>query len=198
MNMWFRHNKRRLYTWKAQGDGYQKQIDFILVEEIYPNGVNQVCGLPGADIYSDHVLLKLELEIRLKKIKRARTAIKKWDLEKLEGLDKEEIRLKLEVKMGTNYDTFPGVEDKWHRLKSGIKRRAKKPWIMQEIIAKMEERRKYKQLNNDEGRKKNRKLNAELRKETDKTRIEWLEKECKEIEELVKKEQYDLAHKKIK
>ncbi|KAG8236947.1 hypothetical protein J437_LFUL016709 [Ladona fulva] len=59
-------------------------------EERYRNGVKQVHGLPGADIYSDHVLLELELDIRFKKIKRARTAIEKWDLEKLEGLDKED------------------------------------------------------------------------------------------------------------
>ncbi|KAG8231361.1 hypothetical protein J437_LFUL006930 [Ladona fulva] len=121
-------------------------MDFILVEERYWNGVKQVCGLSGADIYSDHVLLKMELDIRLKNIKRARTAIKKWDLEKLEGLDKEEISQKLEVEMGTNYDTLPGVEDKWHRLQNAIKRvfeenigyikgkQAKKPWIMQEMI----------------------------------------------------------------
>ncbi|KAG8235700.1 hypothetical protein J437_LFUL014044 [Ladona fulva] len=63
MNTWFKHHRRRLYTWRAPGDRYRKQIDFILVEERYRNGVKQVCGLPGADIYSDHVLLKLELDI---------------------------------------------------------------------------------------------------------------------------------------
>jgi hypothetical protein len=34
-----------------------------------------------------------------------------------------------------------------------VDRRATKPWITQEIISKMDERRKWKNVNNEEGRK---------------------------------------------
>jgi hypothetical protein len=47
-----------------------------------------------------------------------------------------------------------------------VEKRACKPWIMQEMNSKMDERRKWKSVNNEEGRKNYRKPNNELRRVT--------------------------------
>jgi hypothetical protein len=48
-----------------------------------------------------------------------------------------------------------------------VEKRARKPWITQEIVSKMDERRKWKSVNNEEGLKNYRRLNNELRRATD-------------------------------
>jgi hypothetical protein len=52
-----------------------------------------------------------------------------------------------------------------------VKKRARKPWITQEIIRKMDERRELKNVNTEEGRK----LRNELKRTTDNTKKEHLE-----------------------
>jgi hypothetical protein len=53
-----------------------------------------------------------------------------------------------------------------------LRREQEKPWIIQEMISKMDERRKWKSVNNEEGRKIYRRLNNELRRATDKAKLE--------------------------
>jgi len=64
------------------------------------------------------------------------------------------------------------------------KRISKKPWVNEEMVAKMEERRKWKNINTEEGKRNYRKLNNELRRETEKARETWMREECEEIERL--------------
>ena len=66
------------------------------------------------------------------------------------------------------------------------------------MIEKMEERKKWKRINTDEGKKKYRQLNNELRRETDRAREKWIEEKCKEIENLNKLGRSDLVYAKAK
>ena len=45
-----------------------------------------------------------------------------------------------------------------------VEKRARKPWITQEMISKMDERRKWKNVNTEEGRKNYRSLRNELKR----------------------------------
>ena len=45
-----------------------------------------------------------------------------------------------------------------------VEKRVRKPWITQEMITKMGERRKWKNVNNEEGRRNYRRLRNELKK----------------------------------
>ena len=60
-------------------------------------------------------------------------------------------------------------------------KRARKPWITQEMISKMDERRKWKNVNTEEGRRNYRKLRNELKRATEKAKKEYLENICTEI-----------------
>jgi hypothetical protein len=44
-----------------------------------------------------------------------------------------------------------------------VERRARKPWITQKMISKTDERRKWKNVNNEEGRKKYGRLRNDLK-----------------------------------
>jgi hypothetical protein len=50
-----------------------------------------------------------------------------------------------------------------------VEKRARKPCITQEIISKRDERRKWKNVNTEEGRRNYRRLKNELKRATEKT-----------------------------
>jgi hypothetical protein len=70
MNMWLKKRKTKLYTWKSPGDRNRYQIDYILVKQCFWNSIRDVKTFPGADIDSDHNLLLVEVQTRLKAIKK--------------------------------------------------------------------------------------------------------------------------------
>jgi hypothetical protein len=119
--------------------------------------------LPGADIDSDHNLLVAKICTRLKKIIRFLKRRPHWDLEEL-YTQKETMQDILERKLGAIECDSGKVEVQWNNIKESvldtlsdlvgkIKKRARKPWISQEMISKMDERRKWKNVNTEEGRK---------------------------------------------
>jgi hypothetical protein len=100
----------------------------------------------------------------------------------------------LEEKLRAGDCVNRNVEGQWNNIKKclldtmsdcvgKVEKRARKPWITQEKISKMDERRKWKSLNNEEGKENYRRLN-ELRRATEKAKLEYLERKCDEIMEL--------------
>ena len=79
-----------------------------------------------------------------------------------------------------------------------VEKRARKPCITQEMISKMVERRKWKNCNNEEGRKNYRRLRNELKRTTETAKKEYLENICNEIIEFQRTGRYDLMHMKTK
>ena len=61
-----------------------------------------------------------------------------------------------------------------------------KPWITAEMIDKMTQRKKWKSVNSEEGRKRYRALNNQLRNETDKAKEQWWDEQCTELEKINK------------
>ena len=74
-NTYFQHTKRRLYTWRSQGDICRNQIDFILINKRFRNGVKQARTYPGADVGSDHN----PLMIKMNNNRRKRKLISRWN-----------------------------------------------------------------------------------------------------------------------
>ena len=65
------------------------------------------------------------------------------------------------------------------------------------MISKMDERRRWKSINNEEGKKRYRQLNNELRREAKKAKEAWCSKECDELEDLNSKRRSDLVYAKV-
>ena len=64
-----------------------------------------------------------------------------------------------------------------------VVKRARKPWITQDMITKMGERRKWKNVNNEEGRRNYRRLRNELKRATEMVKKKYLENIRNEIME---------------
>jgi hypothetical protein len=83
-------------------------------------------------------------------------------------------------------------------LVGNVERRTRKPWITQEMISKMDERMKWKNVNNDEGRKNYRRMRNELKRATDNAKKKYPESICDEIIEFQRAGLYDLMYMKTK
>ena len=158
---WFRKPKRRLYTWKAPEDRSRHQLDYIIVKHRFQNSVKDVQTLPGADIDSDHNLLVAKFCSRLKKIIRFQNRRRRLDMEKLYA---QRLRLKYTVEehLGAIGCESGNVEVQWNNIKEcvldtisdmvgKVEKRARKPWITQEMISKMNERMKWKKAGRTTG-----------------------------------------------
>ena len=75
----------------------------------------------------------------------------------------------------------------------------KKTWVTGKMVEKMEKRRKWKNINTKDAKRNYRKLNNELRRETNRAKEEWMkQKKCEEIEELERKGRFDLMYREVK
>src|SRR6478609_2942310 len=147
----------------------------------------------------------MRLKPKLKKIPRRRQQ-KKWKLDSLVTkveLFRKDIEEEVQCfRQGT-------TEERWENLKGVVMKSvegnvgylkgkvARKPWIMTAIMEKMQERRKWKNKNTEEGKRIYRRLNNELRRETDQARERWWKNECNELEELDRRARPDLVYAKV-
>lgn len=208
-NTWFKQNKRRTYTWKAPGDLRRRQLDYILVKQRYRNSVKNSHACPGADANTDHSLVVMRAKLKLKRLKKP-TRRKKWNLEALKGDKKQKLSDGVKLRLQESQTTENNINNNWNTLKEAItksaeehigkekRRRAKKPWVSEAMLNKMDERRKWKKVNNEEGRMMYRRLNNELRRETDNAREKYWNDQCKELEELDRSGKMDKMYGKVK
>jgi hypothetical protein len=172
--------------------------------------VKDVQTLPGAGIDSDHnLLLVAKICTRLfKKIIRFQKRTPQWDLGKLYA-QRQRVQDTLEEKLSATECDSKNVKVQWNNMKEcvldtlsdlvwKVEERATKPWITQEMISKMDERRKWKKVNTEEDRKNYRKLRNELKRATDNAKKEHLENIRNEIMEFQRTGHYELMYMKTK
>lgn len=171
MNTFFKLPKRRLYTWRSPADAEHRvvgnQIDFLTIQQRFRNSVKWVKTFPGADISSDHNVLIAKLQIRLKRTKERR-GIAKPDLNKIKDPIVGQALMEMieEELQETNQERELDVEHEWTRLKQATNNAVKaqcgrnkpvkkKGWMTSEIIDVMEERRRYKNKDEEKYRELN-------------------------------------------
>lgn len=206
-NTWYKQEKRRRYTWKAPGDSARYQLDYILTKQRYRNSVKNAKTLPGADADSDHNLVAMTVHLQLKFIRKKKKKVNKWNKEKLKTKSKE---LEENIEANIREMEMATTEERWRELKETITREAmntvgqqqgqepRKPWITEDMIKEMEERRKWKHQKTEEAKKEYRRLNNKLRRTTKKAREKWWEEKCEELEELQAKGKYDQVYERVK
>jgi len=111
----------------------------------------------------------------------------------------------LEEKLGAIGCKSGNVEVQWNNRKEfvldaisdlvgKVKKWERKPWISQEMISKMDERRKWKNVNPEEDKKNYRRLRNELKRATDNAKKEYLENICNKIMQFQRIGCYDLMY----
>src|SRR2546425_7172179 len=53
-NTWFQQRKSAQHTWISPDEVTKNQIDFVLVDKRFRNGIQNSKSMPGADCDSDH------------------------------------------------------------------------------------------------------------------------------------------------
>ena len=213
VNTWFQQPTRRLYTWKSPGGTTRNQIDYILINERFRNNVKQVKTYPGADINSDHIPVVMKLNIKLKKLEKPKVR----DQIDLELLKEESYKKKYNVEIRNAYSRLSNqtleqtpedqieVEKTWGIIKESLntslravlpskRAKKKKPWMTDDILRKMEERKKFKNIDSD----KYKQLDKEIETLCRQTKEKWHVDQCEEIELLEKQHRTREMHKKVK
>ena len=205
-NTWFKMDKRKRYTWKQPGDKARFQLDYILVRQRHRNSIKRACTFPGADADTDHCLVAMKTKIRFRKA-RVKKSQKKWNLKNLTKMEKE---FNSQIEIGLKQSRASTMDEKWIRLRDSVIdgakktigyeeiRKAKKPWVTDDMIKKIAERRKWKSVNSLEGRRQYRKLNNEIRRATETARKQWWRTACEDIEDLARKGQHDIMYAKVR
>ncbi|VVC29974.1 Endonuclease/exonuclease/phosphatase,Reverse transcriptase domain [Cinara cedri] len=99
--------------------------------------------------------------------------------------------------------------DKWKKIKDAIHNAAsntlkrnspepRKPWINNNIIRDIEERRKYKNAMDNHGIRRYKELKKKINREAKFAREKWLEGKCQEVEQLLRNNRLDQAFNIIK
>ena len=126
LNTWFKNHPRRCWTLKIPGDRTRNQTDYILIQERYCTSITSCRSMPGADCgSSDHIPVLGTIRVKLKKVKRSKR-VPKLQLSLLK--DDEDLKNKYRISGNNTFEVLNTVtiaEERWQKMKEGIKEAAK-------------------------------------------------------------------------
>ncbi|KAI5728729.1 hypothetical protein M8J77_020289 [Diaphorina citri] len=207
-NTLFQQPLSRRYTWTKPGGIDKYQLDYILIKRIHQRHVLQCKTYPGADINSDHNLLFIKIRLSTKRKLKRFTNDRKYDLSKLnkpEEKRKYQDNVIAKIRNVSNDEIPDNVNDKWCVLKKAMndaaneilgsmKNSPRKQWIDEKVIELIEERRKYKNAIDIEGKIKYKQLRNAVNREAKRAKETWLRALHQEIEQNLKEGKMEKAY----
>jgi len=194
-NTWFMNHKRRRYTWVSPDKHTRNQIDYILINKRFRNGIEQSMSYPGADCGSDHTLVMAKLHIKLRKLKVSKQA-PKYQLNKLRENDvKNEFYVQVSNRFQALVDhTPPGLQEELDTFLKVVNEAAEKTipkrrhrrnqkWMTDEILEMMEQRRQMKAKDPI----KYKELDKNIKQKCNEAKENWWNRVCEDIEEQMKR-----------
>ena len=192
-NTWFKQYPRNLYIWRSAGDRYRNQIHYITINSRFRNAIKSARTYPRADCDTDHILLVCTLQLKLGKVV-VKKSTSRPDLKLL--WISNDVRSQFFDSVAEKYENaVTGSKDPWTAFEEIVisstkecvlkaERIGKQKWMIEEILKKMEERRKL-QKNSPEYKR----LNKEIRRKCKEEKEKSLEREFEDIEDLCRKDQ---------
>ena len=105
-NTLFEHHPRHLYTWISPDRNTRNQIDYIIINQKWKASLKNAKGRPCADCNSDHQLLIVEMQLRLKKLPVSETPLK-LDYNSIDEAYRVKISNSFEVLLVAEEETSP-------------------------------------------------------------------------------------------
>ena len=176
--------------------------------------IAKTSSLPGADIGSDHELVMTTVKLHLKRVKKLGHARVKFDLEKLKD---PEVAEAFHVMIGGKFaaltildadctdtdtliNTFNTAVPNTASEILGKQRPVKKPWVTADLLDLCDKRRELKKKKNKdaEGLRQYRAANQEIKKGMKKAKMNWIEEQCQELEDSLKKNNSKITYQLVK
>ena len=207
------HKNSRRWTWHSPNGEHHNQIDYILVKRRFRSSVNinKTRSFPGADIGSDHELVMMNFNVRLKKLKKNESVRIKFDLEKLKDPEVVEI---FQASIGGRFAPLlmieQDIQDLTEKFNSAVvdtakevlgkHRQIKKPWVSDDILKKCDKRRELKKTKKESEEKEEayRQLNKDIRNDMKGAKEEWIKDKCVDIESNLAKNNSKKAYQLVK
>jgi exonuclease III len=192
------HKKSRTVTWQSPGGSIQNQIDYILVPRRFKSSINkaQTRSFPGVDIGSDHNLVLTRLKLKLKSNRSNKSSRIRFNLDRLKDPKVAEI---FQAQVGGKFAALTivnqDVDNLANTLKEvlistaeeviGRKRSKKQQWVTDEILDLCDKRRtlKKEKQSNKAAVDKYRMINRKIRKEMKQAKEEWIDNQCRTMED---------------
>ena len=205
------HKPTRRWTWHSPDGKHHNQIEYILVKKRFRSGVNihRTRSFPGADIGSDHDLVMMTFQVRLKKARKPNQPRLRFGLEKLRDPD---VACTFQATIGGKFAPLIGLSDEDMDMDTmittyntaetdaaseilGKERRRKKPWATKDVLDLCDERRDLKKKQYEaEGAKEYREANRRIQKAVKIAKEGWIGAQCEEIESCLNKDNSKRAY----
>jgi len=141
----FPHKLIHKQTWTSPGGNTKNQIDHVLVSRQHRTSVMDTRAMRGADIASDHQLVRPKIKLKLKRKQKNKAIRKKFDIIKLQ---QPAIKAQFSLKLRNKYDILQDydetdeevVKKHWQNFEAaaqevgllGYKKKGQNPWISKE------------------------------------------------------------------
>ena len=182
----------RGWTWHSPDGKHHNQTDNIMVKRRFRSGVNihRTRSFSGADIGSDHDLVMMTLQVRLKKARKPKQPRLRFELEKLRDPD---VACTFQATIGGKFAPLIGLSDEDMDVDTmittyntagtgaageilGTERRRKKPWVTKDVFDLCDERRNLKKKRYEaEEAKEYREANRRIQKPMKKAKEDWID-----------------------
>ena len=175
--------------------------------------IHRTRNFPGADIGSDHDLVMMTFQVRLKKTRKPNQPRLRFDLEKLRDPD---VACTFQATIGGKFAPLIGLSDEDMDMDTmittyntavtdaaseilGKERRRKKPWVTKDVLDLCDERRDLKKKRYEaEGANEYREANRRIQKAVKKAKEDWIGAQCEEIETCLNKNNSKRAYQLVK
>ena len=185
------HKKSRINTCHSPGGLYHNQIDYILTQKRFATSVNinKTRSFPGADIGSDHDLVMMKFNLRLKSPKKNKFVRLKFNLDNLKNSETEKnLKKQIDDKLiDLKLEELNSTDERVKQLNSvitdsannilGKYRQKKQRWITDELLDMCDLRRKLKK-NKFETGSTYKEINSQIKRAMKKAKEDWVNRKC--------------------
>ena len=209
------HKPSRRWTWHSPDGTHHNQIDYILVKKRFRSGIKtaRTRTFPGADVGSDHDMVMMTFQTRLKNSRKPTQPRIRFDLEKLND---PTVMSAFRATIGGRFAPLATLVDEDADLDSivthfnkavtdtaaellGKQRRKRKPWVTPEIFDLCDQRRDLKKKRGEpEGAKDYRETKRKIRTEMKMAKETWIQGQCQEEEACLRKNNSKKAYQLVK
>ena len=203
----FPHKTIHKLTWTSPDGQIKNQIDHVLVNKKFRTSVRDTRVFRGADVGSDHHLIKTYIKLKLKRAPKREQRRTRYDVERLKD---GEVNKEFCLKLSNRYEMLEtesteensdileqmscNLEKAYNETAKeilGNKRHRTKPWISQNSWDLIEQRKEVnKKINNTNSeriknriREKYKEIDREVKKQVKKDKKTWVDNIAQEAEE---------------